>query len=101
MTFDFVFLTESLEHCIDLENAIAEISRVIKNDGKIIIIDKNIKSLGTLKLADFEQWFDENALCTILKQNNINAKVISNLKYENDKQDGLFSAWIGVKHEAI
>ena len=93
--FDCVFICEALEHCIDLDNAIDEIYRVLKPDGKVIIIDKNIKSLGQLELADFEQWFDEKELCKKLERIGFKAEVKSNLEYEGGKRDGLFSAWIG------
>ena len=96
-TFDCVFLCEALEHCIDLDNAIGEIYRVLKPNGKVIIIDKNIKSLGQLELADFEQWFDEKELCKKLERIGFKAEVKSNLEYEGGKRDGLFSAWIGEK----
>lgn len=96
-TFDCVFICEALEHCIDLDNAIDEIYRVLKPDGKVIIIDKNIKSLGQLELADFEQWFDEKELCKKLERIGFKAEVKSNLEYEGGKRDGLFSAYIGEK----
>ena len=95
--FDCVFTCEALEHCIDLDNAIGEIYRVLKPDGKVIIIDKNIKSLGQLELADFEQCFDEKELCKKLERIGFKAEVKSNLEYEGSKRDGLFSAWIGRK----
>ena len=95
--FDCVFICEALEHCIDLDNAIKEIARVVKTNGRLIIIDKNIKSLGQLELADFEQWFDEKALCKKLENNGFTATVKSNIEYENGIKDGLFSAWQGVK----
>ena len=96
-SFDFIYICEALEHCIDLDNAIPEIARILKPEGKLIVIDKNIKSMGQLKLADFEQWFGEKDLCQRLERNGLKATLKSNLKYEGNRQDGLFSAWIGVK----
>lgn len=96
-SFDCVFACEALEHCIDLDNAIKEMTRILKPNGKLIIIDKNIKSLGQLELADFEQWFGEKDLCKKLENKGFTVKVKSNLKYEDGRKDGLFSAWIGVK----
>lgn len=100
-SFDCVFACEALEHCIDLDNAIKEMTRILKPNGKLIIIDKNIKSLGQLELADFEQWFDEKDLSKKLESKGFTVKVKSNLKYEDGRKDGLFSAWIGVKNEVI
>ena len=98
--FDVVFCAESLEHCIDLDNAVSEISRVIKKDGKIIIIDKDIDLQGKLQLADFEQWFDKMELKKILEKNNFTVEIKENVKYgEDNKDDGLFNIWVGIKKE--
>lgn len=94
--FDFVFVIEALEHAIDINNAIKEISRVIKPNGKVIIIDKDKKFLGKLELAQFEQWFDEQELCKLLEKNGFNGYVKTDIQYE-DSKNGLFNAWIGEK----
>ena len=40
--FDAVFCFEVLEHIPDTEKAVAEMARVLKPGGKLLIIDKNI-----------------------------------------------------------
>lgn len=96
-TFDAVYLTEALEHAIDIDSSIKEIVRVLKSGAKLIIIDKDIKAKGKLELADFEQWFAQKDLCKIMKKHGLmNSYVIGNIDYEN-KQDGLFDVWIGDK----
>ena len=40
-TFDCVFSVEVIEHVPDVEKAVAEMARVLKKGGKIMIIDKN------------------------------------------------------------
>ena len=93
-SFDFIYITEALEHAIDIDFAIKEIARVLKQDGKVVIIDKDIRAKGVLELADFEQWFDSKGLSCLMQKCSLKTKVVENLEYEN-KKDGLFNAWIG------
>lgn len=99
-TFDCVFCIEALEHVIRTEKAIGELCRVLKDDGRIIIIDKNIKKLGSMKITEFEQWFDENEVKTILEKycHNVSVKQIS---CDSHEDDDLFLAWTGIKGSSV
>ena len=44
--FDAAYATESLEHAVEIEKAVAEICRVVKPGGRIAIIDKNAEQVG-------------------------------------------------------
>ena len=94
--FDGIFCIEVLEHAIRTKKVIEELCRVLKDDGRIIIIDKNIEKLGTMIITDFEQWFDKNKVKTYLEKycNDVQAKEIPS---ETFKADGLFLAWTGIK----
>ena len=94
-TFDMVFACESLEHAIDVENALREMSRVTKPSGKIVIIDKNSKSMGRLEINPWEQWFDEEGLKEMMERFCTEVIVNRNIPYETRDADGLFCAWIG------
>lgn len=94
-SFDVVYACESLEHAIDIEAAIAEICRVTKTDGRVVIIDKNIEALGALEIGEWEQWFSENALKGIIMKYCSEVKVISDVDYENKPVKRLFTVWIG------
>jgi malonyl-CoA O-methyltransferase len=48
-TFDCVYATESLEHAVEIGRAVAELCRVLKPGGKLVIIDKNAEHWGKLK----------------------------------------------------
>ena len=46
-TFDGAYATESLEHAIEIPGAVAELARIVKPGGRIVIIDKKFcRSLG-------------------------------------------------------
>ncbi len=61
-SFACAYATESLEHAVDIEGAVAEICRVLKPGGRIVIIDKNIEQWGRLKTPEWEQWFGRKQL---------------------------------------
>ena len=80
---------------MDIERAIRELCRVVKPDGTVAIIDKNIEKLGFFELEDWEQWFDENTLKTELMKYCSSVKVIKKINYDNENANGLFYCWIG------
>jgi len=96
-TFDFVYCVEALEHAIRVEKAIQEMCRILKPGGKIVIIDKNLEKTGQLQIESWEQWFKQEQIIAILKNNRINARS-KEITYEDYNQpDGLFIAWEGIK----
>lgn len=97
--FDFVYTIEALEHTLKPENAISELCRVTKENGKIAIIDKNEKLNGVLKTTDFEQWFERKKIVTILNENDISVKS----RFINDEvwQRDLFIMWQGIKRKKL
>jgi malonyl-CoA O-methyltransferase len=99
-TFDGVFCIEVLEHTIRTEKAIEELCRALKDNGQIIIIDKNLGKLGRMRITDFEQWFDKNEVMTILRKYCHDVQV-EEISYDNYKADGLFLAWTGIKGSSI
>jgi malonyl-CoA O-methyltransferase len=95
--FDFVYCVEALEHALRIEPAVKEITRILKKEGKIIVIDKNVNKLGKKKLESWENWFEPEKLLNILKENNIEID-FKPITYDNhSKPDGLFYAWFGKK----
>ena len=43
---DGAYATESLEHAVDIPAAIAELTRIVKPGGRIVIVDKNKEAWG-------------------------------------------------------
>lgn len=92
--FDCAYATESLEHAVDIEAAVAEMCRVVRPGGRITIIDKNAEQWGRLKTPEWEKWFGRKELQKLLQKHC--ARVLSRpISYWEDiAPDGLFLAWL-------
>lgn len=96
--FDFVYLSEVMEHAVDLDTAVAELIRIVKPGGKLLIIDKNLDRQGVLELCPWEQWFDTEQFKRLLIDHGGEVKIVRNIPYEKkDGSDGLFLGWIATK----
>jgi malonyl-CoA O-methyltransferase len=95
--FDCAYATESLEHAVDIRSAVDEICRVVKPNGRIVIIDKNIEQWGRLETPDWEQWFGRKQLEKLLARHcrEVSSRPIS--YWEDVAPDGLFLAWLAQK----
>jgi ubiquinone/menaquinone biosynthesis C-methylase UbiE len=96
-SFDFAYATESLEHAVDIEAAVAEICRVTKPGARIVIIDKNQKHWGRLKTPPWEKWFGRKETERLLARHcrRVTSRPIS--YWEDVAPDGLFLAWLAEK----
>ena len=95
--FDCVYATESLEHAVDIETAVAEMCRVLKPGGRLVIIDKNSEQWGRLKTPEWEKWFGRKQLEQLLRKHcrTVSSQPIS--YWEDVAPDGLFLAWTAEK----
>ena len=95
--FDAAYATESLEHAVEIDKAVAEICRVVKAGGRIAIIDKNADQWGKLETPAWERWFTRKELERLLRRDcrEVTSRPIS--YWEDVKPDGLFLAWLAVK----
>jgi ubiquinone/menaquinone biosynthesis C-methylase UbiE len=96
-TFDCVYATESLEHAVDTGRAVAEMCRVLKPGGKLVIIDKNAEHWGKLQTPAWERWFHRDELEKLLARDchTVRSEYIS--YWEDVAPDGLFIAWYAMK----
>lgn len=96
-SFDCAYATESLEHAVDIDAAVAEMCRVVKPGGRIVVIDKNIDQWGRLKTSEWEQWFGRKQLEKLLARDcrRVSSRQIS--YWEDVAPDGLFLAWLAEK----
>jgi ubiquinone/menaquinone biosynthesis C-methylase UbiE len=95
--FDGAYATESLEHAVEIEKAVAEMCRVVKPGGRLAIIDKNAEQWGRLETPEWERWFTRKELERLLKLHcrEVSSRLIS--YWEDVEPDGLFLAWLAVK----
>jgi ubiquinone/menaquinone biosynthesis C-methylase UbiE len=95
--FDCAYATESLEHAVDIEAAVADLCRVVKPSGRIVIIDKNAEHWGRLQTPKWETWFHREELERLLGRHcaRVSSRPIS--YWEDVAPDGLFLAWMAEK----
>lgn len=96
-SFDAVYATESLEHAVEIEAAVAEMCRVTWPGGRLVIIDKNIEQAGRLETPPWEKWFDRREMERLLGRHcrEVSSQFIS--YWEDVAPDGLFLAWKAVR----
>jgi ubiquinone/menaquinone biosynthesis C-methylase UbiE len=96
-SFDHAYATESLEHAVEIDKAVAEICRVVKPGGRIAIIDKNAEHWGRLETPEWEKWFTRKELESLLRRHcrSVSSRFIS--YWEDVEPDGLFLAWLAEK----
>jgi ubiquinone/menaquinone biosynthesis C-methylase UbiE len=96
-SFQCAYATESLEHAVDIEAALAEMCRIVKPGGRIVIIDKNREQWGRLKTPQWEKWFGRKELERLLGKRcrKVASREIS--YWEDVAPDGLFLAWLAEK----
>lgn len=95
--FDGAFAVESLEHAVAVDAAVAELCRVVKPGGAIVVIDKNIEQWGRLETPPWERWFDRLEMERLLRRHcrEVSSRLIS--YWEDVPPDGLFIAWMARK----
>jgi ubiquinone/menaquinone biosynthesis C-methylase UbiE len=96
-TFDCVYATESLEHAVEIDRAVAEMCRVLKPGGRLAIIDKNAEHWGRFKTPAWERWFRREELEKLLGRHcsSVESELIS--YWEDVEPDGLFVIWLARK----
>jgi ubiquinone/menaquinone biosynthesis C-methylase UbiE len=94
---DGAYATESLEHAVDIPLAVAELCRIVKPGGRIVVIDKNADAWGRLQTPEWERWFGRRELDRLLGRHcrEVSSREIS--YWEDVEPDGLFLAWLAVK----
>lgn len=92
--FSGVYATESLEHAVDVDQAVAEMCRVLAPGGRLLIIDKNAEHWGKLETPPWEKWFYRDQLLGLLARHGLRAECMPISYWEDVPPDGLFLAWL-------
>lgn len=91
--YDITYTCEALEHAIAIENAIREMARVTKRGGVIIVLDKYKEMADAYIVDEWEQYFDEFELKTIMLNYCRDVQVIHGIDHVIGGQG--MTAWIG------
>ncbi len=96
-TFDCIYATESLEHAVEIGRAVAEMCRVLKPGGRLVIIDKNAEHWGRFKTPAWEKWFTRTQLEDLLRRDcgTVTSEFLS--YWDDVPSDGLFLGWFASK----
>ncbi len=95
--FDAAICIEALEHVVQIQEGVKELTRVLAPGGKLIIIDKNKDKLGALEMPSWEKWFGREELLGMMQANGLEAGA-EFIGYDDVTQpDGLFVCWSGQK----
>lgn len=96
-SFDVVFSVEAIEHSPNPEAAVAEMIRVARPGGWVLVIDKQQSHWGRKVCPPWERWPDVIALKKLLCKgcDNVSAEQIAYDK--SPASDGLMVAWRGQK----
>jgi len=95
--FDGAYATESLEHAVEIDRAVAEICRVVRPGGRIAVIDKNARQWGRLNTPEWEQWFGRAEMENRLSKHCVRVSSREISYWEDVEPDGLFLAWLAEK----
>jgi malonyl-CoA O-methyltransferase len=95
--FDVVYCIEALEHVPNPSAAVAEMARLVRPGGYLIIIDKNSEKLGAMRIEPWEVWFSREALSASMAERGFSSTV-TELSYDGRAADGLFLCWHGIKN---
>jgi ubiquinone/menaquinone biosynthesis C-methylase UbiE len=96
-SFDSAYATESLEHAVDIERAVAELCRVVRIGGRILIIDKNAEHWGRFDTPAWERWFRADELERLLRKHCREASCAPISYWDDVPPDGLFLCWKAVR----
>jgi malonyl-CoA O-methyltransferase len=99
--FDVVFSVEAMEHSANPEVAVAEMTRVTKPRGWVIIIDKQRSHWRRLECPPWEMWPEVNNLSRILSKG-CDHVTVDPVGYDGQPaKDGLMVAWRGQKRSRL
>ncbi|MBX7164920.1 MAG: class I SAM-dependent methyltransferase [Pirellulales bacterium] len=98
--FDAVLAVESLEHALLPERAVAEMCRIVRPGGSVLVIDKDAACWRASEHASWERWFVPGELSQWLARycDDVTARPLEHGPRGEGR--GLFWAWTGRKRAA-
>lgn len=92
--FDLVICVEAIEHAGNPPGAVAELCRVTRPGGRVVIVDKNLERVGALAVESWEQWFSRAEVEDWLRPFCAEVQVHT-LRHAPHLGAGLFLTWCG------
>jgi len=96
--YDIAFSVEAIEHSPNPRAAVAELIRVTKPGGWVILIDKQKEHWGRLECPPWERWYGANQLEDLLAQG-CESVTSEPVGYDGHAPDGLMLMWRGRKFQ--
>lgn len=93
---DLAFSVEAIEHSANQAAAVAELVRVTRPGGTVIVIDKPASARGRLPTEPWERWPDSDEVLRLLLRGCVSARAVP-VGANGNPPDGLLVAWVATK----
>ncbi|MCB0206348.1 MAG: methyltransferase domain-containing protein, partial [Anaerolineae bacterium] len=99
-TFDAAFAVDVLQHTLLPAQAVAEICRVVRSGGRILLIDKDRRHQSRSEHAPWERWFTADEVSRWLAEfcDDVSVREVSH--GTAPPQHGLYLCWTAVRRKA-
>lgn len=97
--FAGAFAVESLEHALLPEKAVAELCRVVRPGGRLLIIDKDVRFQPLSLCQPWERWFSSDEVSAWLQPYCREIAMRTIPHGPNDRDAGLFLCWEAIRNQ--
>lgn len=90
---------EALEHALVPERAVAELCRIVRPGGRVVVIDKDVKFQPLSITETWERWFTPECVSSWLAKDCDDVRCEPLPDGDHQRNPGLFLCWTGVKRD--